>query len=68
MRDDARALKERGGTDAFCAVDDLVGDSEVAWLDLLAQGSNSRECDNEADTKRFESGNVCAGRDSGGGD
>lgn len=32
-----RALEKRRGTDTLGSIDDLIGDDEVAWFDLLPE-------------------------------
>ena len=62
MRNDARTIKERRRADTFRTVDDLVGEREVAWFDLFAEGADGGEGDDEPDAEGFEGGDVGAGR------
>ena len=66
MRDDGRALEEARGAHALGAVDDLVGEDEVARGELLAEGADGGEGEDGADAERFEGGDVRA-RGHGGG-
>ena len=60
---DHAALEEGERTNALGAIDDLVGDDEVAGLDLLAQRAYGAEGDDGADTEATESGDVGASGD-----
>ena len=60
---DHAALEEGEGADALGAVDDLVGDDEVAGLDGFLQRANGAESDDGADTQATQSGDVGAGGD-----
>ncbi len=55
---DNTALEESEWTDALGAVDNLVWDDEVSWLNLLPEGTDSGECNDAADADGAESGNV----------
>lgn len=58
---DHAALEEGERADALGAVNDLVGDDEVAGLDLFLEGAYGAEGDDGADTEATESGDVGAG-------
>lgn len=68
VRDDGEAVEEARGAHALRAVDDLRREDEVARPDLLAQGADCREGDDEPDAERLERGDVGARRDRGGRD
>jgi len=65
---DYTALEESPWPDALGAVNDLVGDDEVAGLDLLLQTSDRGESNDGADTNRAKGSNVGAGGDLVGSD
>lgn len=56
--DDARILEERCGSDTFSAIDDLIGEHEVSWTDLLSKRSDGGKGDNKPYTQRLECGDV----------
>lgn len=60
---DYAALEEGEGTDAFGAVDDLVGNDEIHGLDLFAEGTHGGEGDDGAYADEAEGGDVGSGRD-----
>ncbi len=66
MRDHARALEEARGPHALRAIDDLVREDKVAWLDFLAEGADGGEGDDGTDAEGLEGGDVRAGGDAGG--
>ena len=58
---DGTSLEEGERADALGAVDDLVGDHEVAGLDLLLQTADGGEGNDGADANGAEGGDVRAG-------
>jgi hypothetical protein len=60
---DHAALEEGEGADALGAVDDLVGDDEVAGLDGFLQRADGAEGDDGADAQAAQGGDVGAGGD-----
>ena len=54
------ALEEGKRTNALCAVNDLVGDDKVHWLNLLLQRSNGGESDDGSNADVTQSSNVGA--------
>lgn len=58
---DHAALEEGEGTDTLGAIDDLVGNDEIAGLDLLLQATDGGEGNDGANTDGAQSSNVGAG-------
>ena len=56
-------IEERDWADAFGAVDDLSGQREVTWGDLLSQRAYGGEGENSTDAEGFQGGDVGARRD-----
>lgn len=52
------ALKEGEGPNAFGAIDDLIRDNEVHWLDFLLQRAHGREGDDAPHTQMPQGSNV----------
>jgi hypothetical protein len=59
---DNAILEERKWTDAFGAVNNLVGNDEVPWFDLFLQTTDSGEGDNRPHANEAEGRDVSAGR------
>jgi hypothetical protein len=59
---DNAILEEGKRTDAFGAVNDLIGDDEVPWFDLFLQTTNSGEGDNRPHANEAEGRDVSASR------
>jgi hypothetical protein len=64
---DDTALEEGEGTDALCAIDDLVGDDKVHWLNLLLERADGGKGDDTANADVPQGGDVCAVGDLVGG-
>ena len=62
------SLEEGERTDSLGAIDDLVGDNEIARLDLLLQAADGGESDDGTDTDGAQGSDVSASRDLVGGD
>ena len=59
---DNTILEERKRTDAFGAVNNLIGNDEVPWLDLFLQTTDSGEGNNRPHTNEAEGRDVSASR------
>jgi hypothetical protein len=57
---DHTSLEESPGAHALGAIDDLVGNDEIAGLDFLLQATDGREGDDGTDSNRAQSGDVGA--------
>jgi hypothetical protein len=55
------ALEESPWTDTLGAINDLVGDDEIAGLDLLLETADGGESNNGADTNGAKGSDVSAG-------
>lgn len=53
-------LEEGKWSDALGSVDDLIWNDEIAWLDLLLEGADSREGNDAANADGAEGGNIGA--------
>ena len=68
MSDYSKSIKVRGWADSLSPINDRVTQNEIAWCDLLTQGSDGGEGYDGLDSDRLESCDVGAGGDARGGD
>lgn len=65
MCNNRRAFKERSRTDAFGAIDNLVGEYKRPRRNLFTEGTDGGESKDGPYAQRFESRDVGTGRNSG---
>lgn len=66
MGDDVETLEETRRADALRPVNDLRGNSEVAWSNFFAERANGGKRDNETDTEGLQGSDICSSGDIGG--